>query len=306
MADKRIVFFGNERLATGVTTDAPTFQALLDNGYEIAVLVVAQNTAGPSRKGRDLEIVRVAERHGVEVLRPQNLSEIVAKLKEYKAEIGVLVAFGKIVPPEVIDIFPRGIVNIHPSLLPEHRGPTPIESVMLRGDSKTGVSLMQLAPQMDAGPVYAQEKVELKGDETKQELADQLLNVGKAMLVDKLPKILDGSLKPESQDDTKATYDKKLEKEFGNLDFKHTATMLERMVRAYAGWPRSRVIIGTREVIVTKARADNDINGVVGTLWLENNLIGMHAAEGNLIIEKLIPAGKKEMDARAFLAGYHP
>jgi methionyl-tRNA formyltransferase len=155
----KIVFFGNERLATGVTTTAPTLQALIDAGYEVCALVVAQNQSGASRKARKLEVAEIAEQHGIPVLVPAKLDDIAGQLKDYGAEIGILVAFGKIVPQAILDIFPHGIINIHPSLLPKHRGSTPIESAILFGENETGVSLMQLVQKMDAGPVYAQETV---------------------------------------------------------------------------------------------------------------------------------------------------
>ncbi|MGC1176964.1 MAG: methionyl-tRNA formyltransferase, partial [Candidatus Saccharimonadales bacterium] len=148
---KKIVFFGNERLATGVTTEVWTLRQLLEEGYVIAAVVVAQKNTGPSRSARPLEIVALAEKHHIPVLSPEKPADIAEKLQAFGADIGVLVAYGKIVPQSVIDIFPAGIVNIHPSLLPKHRGPTPIESAILNGDEETGVSLMKLTAQMDTG-----------------------------------------------------------------------------------------------------------------------------------------------------------
>jgi methionyl-tRNA formyltransferase len=173
---KTIVFFGNERLATGVSTDAPTLEALVKAGYNVAA-VVSHYEAGQSRKARVLEIDEVAKRHSIPVHLPEKPEHLAEELKAIGADVGVLVAYGKIVPQSLIDIFPKGIVNIHPSLLPLHRGPIPIESVILDGSSRTGVSIMALAKEMDAGPVYAQSEVKLDGQETKQHLADHLLDV---------------------------------------------------------------------------------------------------------------------------------
>jgi methionyl-tRNA formyltransferase len=303
---KKILFFGNERLATGVTTAAPTLQALINAGYEVAAVVVAQGEIGKSRKPRDLEVARIAEGQGIPVIGPAKLDEAKDDIKKYGAEAAVLVAYGKIVPQAVIDLFPGGIINIHPSLLPKHRGPTPIEGVILEGTTETGVSLMRLTSQMDAGPVYDQQKVELRGDETKQFIADQLLDLGKDMLLERLPAILDGSLGGREQDDEHATYDTKITKEDTELDFvRKDAVRLAREVRAFAGWPRSRAMIGTTEVIVTEAHAEN-FNGTPGTMWLQPKRLGMHCKEGTLMIEKLLLPGKKEMPAQAFLAGYKP
>lgn len=301
----KIVFFGNERLGTGLGTTVPTLQALVAAGYQITAVVVAQNDAGKSRNGRTLEIVQVAAAHNIPVLSPPKLSEAKDQLAALGADIGVLVAYGKIVPQNIIDIFPAGIVNIHPSLLPKHRGPTPIESVILAGEQETGVSLMQLAAKMDAGPVFAQQTIRLTGNETKQLLAEQLITMGKDMLLQHLPAIIDGSLQPQPQTESLATYDSLVQKTDGVLDFNKTALQLEREVRAYAGWPRSRANIGTTEVIITQAHVV-DIDGVAGTLWLQGNDIGLHGSEGALVIDRLIPAGKNEMDASSFMAGYKP
>ncbi len=301
----KIVFFGNERLGTGLSTDVPVLQSLIAADYQITAVVVAQNVVGKSRNSRTLEIVQVAEAHNIPVISPSKLSEAKDQIADFGAEAAVLVAYGKIVPPSIIGLFPRGIINIHPSLLPKHRGPTPIESVILNDDAKTGVSLMRLSAEMDAGPVYAQQSIKLIGNETKRELADRLIELGRDMLLKNLPAILDGSLEPQPQDEEKRTYDNLIEKEDGTLDFQKTAIQLERAVRAHTGWPRSRANIGLHEVIVTKAHVV-DANGVAGTMWLQDKQIGIYASEGVLVIDRLIPSGKKEMDASAFLAGYKP
>jgi methionyl-tRNA formyltransferase len=302
---KRILFFGNERLATGVTTTAPTLQALIEAGYDVAAVVVAQGDIGNSRKPRKLEVAQVAESHGLPILSPAKLNDAEKDLRKFKAEAAVLVAYGKLVPESIIDLFPAGIINIHPSLLPKHRGPTPIEGVILEGETETGVSLMKLVPKMDAGPVYVQQKVAFKGDESKQQMADTLLALGKDLLIKNLPTILGGSLQAYEQDDEKASYDTKITKEDTELDFKKEATRLAREVRAFLDWPRSRAMIGTTEVIVTKAHAE-DFNGTPGTLWLQGQQLGMHCNSGTLIIDTLVLPGKKEMTGAAFLAGYRP
>jgi methionyl-tRNA formyltransferase len=304
MDNKRLIFFGNERLATGVTTTAPTLQALIAAGFEIAAVVVSQTDPAQSRKVRSLEIQAVAEQLGIPLLAPAKLIDIKDQLEAIDATAGVLVAYGKLVPQAIIDIFPRGIINIHPSLLPKRRGSTPIENVILYGEKETGVSLMQLIEQMDAGPLYAQEIVPIKGTKTKQALADLLLSTGKDLLLKYLPAILDGSLPGNPQDKLGATYDKQIKKGAGEMETTKSAVQLEREVRAYAGWPRSRIRLGTIEVIVTKAHVA-DVNGTPGTLWLQDKQIGIHCSEGTLMIDALIPPGKKEMTAAAFLTGYN-
>ena len=302
--NERLVFFGNERLATGVTTTVPVLKALVNTGYRVAAVVVSQTDPAQSRKARTLEIRSAAEELGIPVLAPEKTADVKDRLKELDAEAGILVAYGKLVPKEVIDLFPRGIINIHPSLLPKRRGSTPIENTILYDEHETGVSLMDLVEKMDAGPIYMQQKLPVREGITKQELADSLLDLGKDMLLEHLPAILSGSLKPEPQDDLDATYDKQIDKGVGSLDTSKSAANLEREVRAYAGWPRSRIMLGTTEVIVTRAHVAEGVEGLEGTLWLQDNQLGVHCTEDTLIIDTLIPPGKKEMSAEAFLAGY--
>jgi methionyl-tRNA formyltransferase len=300
--EQPIIFFGNERLATGVSTEAPTLQKLIDKHYNIAA-VVLNNEPTTSRKQRKLEVAELAKQHGIPVLMPAKLKDILPELKSYNAVAGVLVAYGKIVPESVIEIFPVGIVNIHPSLLPLHRGPTPLESVILDGSSKTGVSLMQLSKEMDAGKVYAYSEVELGGTESKQQLADELIEIGSEMLVATLPRIISGEIMGVPQDDSSATYDKLISKEDGILEWHKSAERLEREIRAYLGWPQSRTILGNRAVIITAAHAEAG-EGTPGELWRSGKNLGVYTAKGVLMIDKLKPAGKGEMTAQAFLAGY--
>jgi len=300
-----ILFFGNERLATSVTTTAPVLQALLAADYKVVAVVVAQADSGASRHARPLEVAELAARHGIPVLAPASLDS--AELANFGADAAVLVAYGKLVLVDIISLFPHGIINIHPSLLPKHRGSTPIESVILRGETETGVSLMALDKSMDSGAVYAQQKVTLSGTETKQALADQLSQVGAELLVKHLPAILNGKLIPTPQDETQATYDEKIAPADGQLDWQKPAVMLEREIRAYLGWPRSRTTLFGKDVVITKANArpnDGDSADEAGREWIQGQELGVHTTKGTLIIGSLIPTAKPEMTASAFLAGY--
>jgi methionyl-tRNA formyltransferase len=303
---KKILFFGNERLATGVHATASTLQALLASGYEVAAVVVAQRPAGQSRRTRPLEVAVIAEQQRIPLLAPNDLNAARGELAAFSASAAVLVAYGRIVPQSVLDLFPCGIINVHPSLLPRHRGSTPIESAILDGDQQSGVSLMRLAIKMDAGPLYDQQAVELNGTETKQNLADQLAAIGVDMVLEYLPKALDGSVKPTPQAGT-PTYDHLISKADGPIDWHKPADRLEREIRAYAGWPGSRTTLAGKEVIITQAHAVplNDPAAKPGDIeTLKQGVIMIECGVGYLCIDKLKPAGKSEMSAKAFLAGY--
>lgn len=297
-----LLFFGNERLATGVETSVPTLTALIDAGYNVAA-VITNFTAATSRKSRELEIKNIAEKNNIPVLMPDKLSVIKEQLKSYDALCGVLVAYGRIVPDDIINLFKHGIINVHPSMLPKHRGSTPIESVLLSGETTTGVSIMQLVSRMDAGPVYAQQQVDLKGSETKQELADTLGKLGSKMIVDSLPLILKGKLKPKLQDEGNATYDSLITKLDGAIDWNMRAEAIERQIRAFTVWPGSRAIIKGKEVVITDAEIA-DYTGIPGEAIIQDKQLVVCAGEKAIQINKLIPAGKNEMTGQAFIAGY--
>lgn len=297
-----IVFFGNERLATGVTTSCPTLKALLAEGYEVAA-VVLHNESAVTRNKRTLEIAGLAEANGISVLYPNKLADASEELSAIKADIGVLVAFGKIIPQAIIDLFPYGIINVHPSKLPLHRGPTPIESVIRNGETETAVSVMKLVREMDAGPVYAQRTLSVPGNISKQALSDELSEIGSKMIVQYLPLVIEGSCMPKPQDDSRATYDSLINKSSGRLDWTKPAEGLEREIRAYSAWPKSTATIGGHQLIVTRADVVNT-SGTPGTFTATKKELIMHCGKGSLSIRQVQPVNKKEMPVQAFLAGY--
>lgn len=298
-----IVFFGNERLATGITSSAPTLRALIDANYTVAAVVVNNSDNSHSRKARTLEIATVAAEHGIPLLSPDKPAQIIKELESYGAAVGVLVSYGKIIPQAVLDIFPCGIINIHPSRLPLYRGSTPIESALLDGISETAVSIMQLTRHMDRGPVLAQQPYSLGTTGiSKQAIADDMLIIGADLLVDILPKILDGSIESTFQDESKATYSNIIEKSDGVIDWHKDAVRIAREVVAYAYWPRSSTILAGKEVIITEANA-TDTTAAPGSTVATNKTLEIGCGRGSLIVHKLIPSGKKEMPIQAFLAG---
>jgi len=290
-----LVFFGNERLSSGFSPNgAPTLETLIAHGYNVKA-VVAHHEAAQSRKARALEIENVAKKHSIPVLLPHKLADIREELQKYQADAGVLAAYGKIIPQSIIDIFPKGILNIHPSLLPRYRGSTPIEQAILDGVTETGVSIMSLVKEMDAGPIYAQTRVSLTGSETKQELTTKLLGIGGDMVIETLAKVFDDTVKLHPQDESQATYTKLIQKNDGIIDTTKPAEQIEREIRAYAGWPKSKLGIFGHTITVTKARTAKDNSD--GDLVVACN-------PGWLSIEELIAPSGKTMRGADFIRGY--
>lgn len=236
---RKIIFFGTEDYSL------IALRALVEAGYSIAAVVTKPDA--PRGRGHQLgfpAVKRYALDHSIPVWQPNRLLDIIDDIKTINSPVGVLVAYGKIVPQRVIDLFSPGIINVHPSLLPLYRGPSPVEAAILNRDRKTGVSIMQLDREMDAGPVYLQVPYALDYTETKPELYNTLFTLGANLLVQKLPDIIEGRLTPTVQQHDNATYCSLLTKKDGQIDPSSTTPgEAEAKVRAYSGFPRTLSLI---------------------------------------------------------------
>lgn len=220
-----------------------------------------------------------------------------------KSRLAILIDFGIIVSQNVIDYFELGIINSHFSLLPEWRGADPITFSILSGQKTTGVSLMMLTAGMDEGPILAYGEYELSDTVTTPELTDGLIKLSASLLVHMVPLYVSGEAAVSQQAEQGVSYSRKLSKADSILDFTKPAAVLEREIRAFIEWPRSRTKIGATDVIITKTHV-LDGSGAVGKVWQQDKQLGFYTADGILVIDELIPAGKKPMPTSAFLAGY--
>ena len=288
-----IIFFGTEDFS------AVSLQKLIDEGFKIAGII----TKPDSRKGRGQKfqapkVKQTGEKFNIPVLQPQKMSEITDFVKKFEKPAGVLVSFGRIIPQEIIDLFAPAIVNVHPSLLPKYRGSSPIESAILNGDEKTGVSLMKLSKEMDAGYVYSQEEIELSKTETASDLYKTCGEIGAEMLVRDLPKIISGEIKVQKQDDSQAEYCQLLKKSDALLSQnEQTAEQAEQQIRAFEIFPKSKIKLGEYLIIVKSAK--------VVSSNPENSPLTLKFAEGTFLkIERLITPNGKETTAGSFENGY--
>lgn len=247
-------------------------------------------------------VAKIARQFDIPVLQPHRLRDITEDLTGFKAQAGVLVSYGKIVPQSIIDIFPSGIINIHPSLLPKYRGPSPIESAILNDDRETGITLMSLEKEMDAGPIYLQKTITLFGDETKPELYDRFSKIGAEMLSKNLSSILDGKLPSKPQEDSLVTYCSLIKRERdGFIDPRSmTAKECHSRVRAFLGWPKTRMGFLSENLIITKTRILADFEG---EKWPDV----VHCKDDTYlqIVELVAPSGK-QMKTADYLRGMRP
>jgi methionyl-tRNA formyltransferase len=304
-----IVFFGSGPVA------AKSLELLADT-FTIEAIVTKPRPLHHRGSVPVLEVAQKLKLPIVEASKKKELSEKIARTS-FTSSIAVLVDFGIIVEQSVIDKFSLGIVNSHFSLLPEWRGADPITFAILSGQKRTGVSLMLLVEQMDEGPVLAFGIQELSDSTTTPELTDRLIHLSHGLLKAELPRYLHGESKPVSQEQLSSmlenypkepTYSRKLTKEDGTLDWSKPAAQLEREIRAFLEWPKSRTMLAGKDVIVTKAyaissRLPEAKSGEV-EIVKEDGAIAVATSNGTLCIERLKPAGKQEMSAKEFIAGY--
>lgn len=301
--DEPIVFFGSGPVAAASLE-------LLARSFAIEAVITKPR---PTHHRGEVPVLTTANKLGlkiIEVATKAEATEAVVKA-EFASRVGVLIDFGIIVSQDVIERFPLGIVNSHFSLLPQWRGADPITFSILSGQDKTGVSLMLLVAAMDEGPLLAVGEFDLPPDITTPELTKDLVGISYALLRDTLPRYVAGEVKSASQEkvagivgySTEPSYSRKLSKEDSVLDWNKPAVQLEREIRAFLEWPKSRTILGDHAVIITKAHAA-DGEGTPGELWVHDKSLGIYTAKGILMIDKLKPAGKQEMTAEAFLNGY--
>jgi len=197
-----------------------------------------------------------------------------------KADVGVVADYGVYIPDEVSSFYPKGLLNIHPSLLPKYRGPTPVQSAILSNETKTGVTIIKIDSQIDHGPILAQKEYEIVKTETSFDLLKRLFSFGASLLEDTLPKYLSGDLIPKPQDDSKATFTRIFVKNDGLIDIKNLPNIekLDNMIRAFYPWPGAWTMtdVGKANAKIVK--------------FLPGNLIQVE--------------GKKEMSYKDFLNGY--
>ena len=291
-----VVYFGTEDISV------PTLQSLIEanNRYKVAAVVTKPDSLrGRGHKLESPAVAKLARQHDILCLQPTKLSDVEMKLKSLHPDVGALVSYGKIIPQNVIDLFPHGIVNFHPSMLPVYRGPSPIETAIIHGDSFTGLTLMALSKDMDAGDIYYQEKVNIDPDDTADDLYARFGQRGAELMSDKLDQIVNGQLKGLPQDDDMAIYCYMITKEDGKLDPDvMTARDCYNRLRALSKWPKCRIMLHGHEVILTKAKP---LDNFQGDEWPD--IIPCRDNSALQLIEIISPKSARRMAVSDYLNG---
>jgi len=297
----RIVFFGTPAFAV------PTLEALLASDVVVAaVFAQPDRPRGRSKKPVACPVCETAGAAGLAVHTPERLhrASVEPLLASLAADAAVVTAYGKIFRPWVFDCFPLGLINVHPSLLPRHRGPAPVAGAILAGDAVTGVTIMPLDHGMDTGDILLQEAVDVGADETTGELEARLARVAPPLLLEGLAGRAAGTIAPRPQDDSRATVTRLLEKTDGSIDWSAPARAVHDRVRGVNPWPGGRTRYIDRELLVWRTALSPRPPAGPGVVDPEGKgRLHVGCGEGSVELVELQWPGRKRVSARDFLNG---
>lgn len=296
----RTVFFGTPELAV------PSVAALRAAGHEIAAVVTQPDRPqGRSKQPVPPPVKVWAEAHGVPVHQPEKLNDgaFEAWLRAQAPEVCTVAAYGRLLKQPILDIPPRGWLNVHPSLLPRWRGPSPIQTAILAGDATTGVSIMRMILEMDAGNVVAREETPIGPEETAGELSDRLAVLGARMLAESVERLAQGELPETPQDPAGVTHCRLFRKEDGALRWERPAVELERLVRAAHPWPVAFTSLAGAPLRVHRAVVGEGAGAPGEVIAVEKDRIWVGTGADALGLLEVQAPGKRAMPVGDFLRG---
>ena len=300
----KIVFMGTPIYAASVLED------LISSKHDIVgILTKPDSPNGRSKKLISSPVKQVALTHKIPLFQPDTLKnndEITNALKNLGAEVGVVVAYGLILPEFILSSFPLGCLNIHPSLLPKYRGSSPVSTCILNGDTVTGISIIKLESGIDSGPIFAQKKVPIEEMEKCGPLTNRLFNISSLILIDVINKIGSGGMTLKKQYEKEATYTKKLERADGLINWKDSANKISNMVRAYDPWPGAHTVLNNKKLRVIESEVmlnTEFIQPFIPGEVLVNKDIIVGTGNGVIKLIKVQPEGKSVMSAKDFSNG---
>ena len=302
-APLRIAFFGTPDFAV------PTLQALIASRHEVVALVSQPDR--PRGRGHQLQPTptsKAALDAGVKVLQPQKIrdAEFLAACRDLRVDLGVVAAYGKILPDELLAIPAMGLINVHASLLPAYRGAAPVHRAVIDGRAETGVTIMRVVKALDAGPMLAKVTRPIGPDETSVEVERGLAELGASLLVDVVDRLAAGSVNEEPQDDSAATYAAKITREEGVADWTLPAAVLHNRVRGLQPWPLVSARVEGQRYLLHRTTPSAEATAVAPGTVVEagGDRLTVATGQGTLRILQLQPEGRRVLSSRDVLAGY--
>ena len=294
----RAAFFGTSEFAV------PTLERLAASRHSVVLCVTQPDRPqGRGLKPEPSPVKQAAVRLGIPLAQPERLT--IQALSGHAADIGVLASYGQIVRREVLEAFPRGMVGVHPSLLPKYRGAAPIAWALLNGETRTGLTIFQMNERLDAGEILLQEPVDAEPREDAAALTARLAALGGELAVRALDEAERGSLRPAAQDEARAGYAPKLTKAQGQIDWAASAAVIERQVRALTPWPGAVTLWRGEPLKIVRATAAAATAGTLPGALIQAgpDTLVVATGEGAVAISDVQPAGRRKQTVREFLTG---
>ncbi len=297
--DIKVVFMGSPDFAI------PVLRELVTHYDVVGVVTQPDRPAGRGRVLTPPPVKELALQHAIPVIQPERLRkpEALVQLQAWRPDLIVVAAFGQILRQNVLDLPHFGCINVHASLLPRWRGAAPIQAAILAGDDESGATIMKMDAGIDTGAMLSQSRLPIFSDDTAETLSARLAEAGAELLIKTLPAYLRRELTLIAQCEMGATYASMIKKEDGQLDFSHTATELERRIRAYSPWPGAFFFVEGEMIKVKRAHVVDGTKLSAGQRSVNAGLPVVGTAEGVLAFDEIQPAGKKPMPGDVFLRG---
>jgi len=303
-----VVFFGTPRFAV------PTLRQLLDSTHTVAgVVTQPDRPRGRGQKVTFAPVKALALEHNIPVIQPDRLKppEVAEALRAWNADVGVVAAYGRIIPEHLLNIPHRGMMNVHASLLPKYRGAAPVHRAVMNGDAETGITIMRVVKELDAGPMFAKQTRPIGPDETSDIVEDALAGLGAQLLVAVLEQMAAGTAREEPQDDSQATYAPRLTKEEGLIDWSQSARAIHNRVRGLYPWPHAYTYLNGARLIIRRTRVHvagrkaPPYEGGGTVVNIDHDAILVVAGNGEeLEVLEIQPEGRRPMSVRDFAAGH--
>jgi len=299
-----VVFFGTPRFAV------PTLQHLLDSTHTVAGVVTQPDR--PRGRGQKVTFAPVkalaSDRH-IPVIQPERLKppEVAETLRAWNADVAVVAAYGRIIPEHLLTIPRLGMINVHASLLPKYRGAAPVHRAVMSGDVETGVTIMRVVKELDAGAMFAKATRAIGPDETSDLVEEALAELGAQLLITVLEQMAAGTAHEEPQDDSQSTYAPRLTKEEGLIDWTRPAAQIHNQVRGLYPWPHAFSFLSGARLIIRRSRVlpNAETHSASGTVTqIASDVLVVATGEGQLGILEVQPEGRRPMSVRDFTAGH--
>ena len=286
----------------------PVLEALIENYQVVGVVTQPDKEVGRHHEIKPTPVKEVALKHKISVFQPQKIKKEYQDILDLKADLIVTCAYGQMIPKEILEAPQYGCINVHASLLPKLRGGAPIHRAIINNEARTGVTIMYMVEKMDAGDILAQIDTPIYKDDNVGTLHDRLSNMGAKLLIETIPDLVSGNIKPIPQKEEEVTYAWNIKREEEKIDFNKRTIDIYNQIRGLNPWPGGYALLEGKVVKIYEARISDSFftakkNGEIGKIYEDG--IGISTKDGEIIVTKLQPDGKRKMLAKEYLNGVH-